>query len=284
MRRKKAHLDRGESIIRVGRFPTSRFTPEKLRRWSVLDYPNARFVAQNCPLTSLRGDRMRSQNFAGINRDWWRNRMRRFVMSLTLSFAGLVLVSSAAHAACTGSQVLFQDNFQSMASNWGSPDDNHSVKNGMMVVSPPVNQTYTYLNSGNIFTDMSACVDVTATAGGPKQSYLWGGLAFWATDVNNQYFFAVAPFGTFSVSRYLNKNFYKVVDWTANAAIKKGLNQVNRLSAVIKGNQATFFVNDTQVATITGQPPQGGGEVGLIANSGPGSRSVFEFANLKVTN
>ncbi len=210
--------------------------------------------------------------------------MRRLMVGLALSFAALVLISSAARAACTGSQVLLQDNFQTMASNWGSADANHSVKNGMFIISSAKNQTYTYLNSGNIFTDMSLCVDLTATTGGPQQSYLWGGVSFWATDVNNQYYFAVAPFGTFSVSRYLNKNFYKVVDWTANAAIKKGLNQVNHLSVVTKGNQATFFVNDTQVGTITGQPPQGGGEIGLAANSGPKSQSVFEFSNLKVTN
>jgi hypothetical protein len=214
----------------------------------------------------------------------YRNRSHRFLVALVLSLAGFALTSSAVHAGCTGSQVLLQDNFQSMASNWGTADDNHSVKNGMMVISPPVNQTYIYLNSGNIFTDMSACVDLTATTGGAKEGYLWGGIGFWATDVNNLYYFAVAPAGTYSVSRYLNNHWYKVVDWTASAAIKKGLNQVNHLSVVTKGNQATFFVNDTQVATINGQPPQGGGEIALCADSGPKSRSVFEFGNLKVTN
>jgi hypothetical protein len=227
----------------------------------------------------------RGRTLAEISRDQaCRNRLRRLLVGFVLSFAGLMLISSAVHAGCTGSQVLLQDNFQSMASNWGAPDDNHSIKNGMMLISPPMSQVYTYLSSGNIFTDMSACVDVTATTGGPKLSYLYAGLAFWATDPNDQYYFAVAPFGTFSVGRYLNKNFYKVVDWTANAAIKKGLNQVNSLSVVTKGNQATFFVNDTQVGTISGQPPQGGGEIGLLVDSGPKSRAVFEFANLKVTN
>lgn len=210
--------------------------------------------------------------------------MRGFLVGLVLSFAGFVLTSSAVHAACTGNQVLFQDNFQSMASNWGTPDDNHSVKNGMMVVSPPVDKINIYLSSGNIFTDMSACIDVTAATGGPKESFLYAGFGFWATDINNLYYFAVAPFGTFSVSRYFNNNFYKVVDWTQSAAIKKGLNQTNSLSVVTKGNQATFFINNTQVATITGQPPQGGGEIGLVTDSGPKSRAVFEFANLKVTN
>jgi hypothetical protein len=227
---------------------------------------------------------MRPQNSAEIDRYQLRNWMSRFMAGLVLAFAGVVLASPALHAACTGSQVLLQDNFQSMASNWGTADDNHSVKNGAMVVTPPVNKIYIYLNSGNIFSDMSACVDVTATTGGPKQNYLYAGLAFWATDVNNVYYFSVAPAGTYSVSRYLNNNYYKVVDWTASATIKKGLNQVNSLSVVTKGSQATFFVNGTQVATINGQPPQGGGEIGLVADSGPGSRAVFQFANLKITN
>jgi hypothetical protein len=255
-----------------------------LRLVGAFDYLDAQLVVQKCPLTDLRGESMRPQHFTRVNREQWNNRMRRYVVSLLVSFAAVVLAAPALHAGCTGSQVLLQDNFQSMASNWGAADDVHSVKNGAMVVSPPANKLYIYLSSGNIFSDFSACVDVTATTSGPKQNYLYAGLAFWATDVNNVYYFSVAPAGTYSVSRYLNNNYFKVVDWTANAAIKKGLNQTNNLSVVTKGNQATLFVNGTQVATINGQPPQGGGEIGLVADSGPASRAVFQFANLKVTN
>jgi hypothetical protein len=203
-----------------------------------------------------------------------------------VAFSILVAMVSAAPIvhACTGNQVLYQDNFQSLASNWGTADNFHSVKNGQLLVTPPLNLVYMYFSSGNIFNDMDACLDVEITTGGPKLSHTFGGIAFWSVDVNNTYYLAIGPTGTYSVARYAANRFFSIVGWTANPAIKTGLNQVNHLRVVTKGNQATLYVNDQQVSVITGQPPQGGSEIGVIAESGPGTRDVWALLNLKITN
>jgi hypothetical protein len=153
-----------------------------------------------------------------------------------------------------------------------------------MVVTPPLNGVYMYFSQGNLFNDMSACVDLTIASGGPKLNYTFGGLAFWSVDVSNTYYLAIGPTGTFSVARYIGGRFISIVGWTSNPAVKTGLNQVNHLRVVTKGTSATLYINDKQVAFINGQPPQGGSEIGLIADSGPRTRDVYQFSNLKVTN
>ena len=50
------------------------------------------------------------------------------------------------------------------------------------------------------------------------------------------------------------------------------------------GVRMADFLDAYPPALIDGQPPQGGSEVGLIVQSGPKTRDVFEFSNLKVTN
>jgi hypothetical protein len=210
--------------------------------------------------------------------------MRRFTICLALSTLAAAIFAAPIVHACTGNQVLLEDNFQTFASNWGTPDDFHSVKNGQMVLSPPLNLINMYFSSGNIFNDMSACVDVAIATGGPKLINTFGGIAFWSVDVNNTYYMGVGPTGTFSVSRYAGGRYFSIVGWSANPAVKSGLNQVNHLRVVTKGTQATLYINDKQVAIINGQPPQGGSEIGLVASSGPRTRDVYQFSNLKVTN
>jgi len=46
----------------------------------------------------------------------------------------------------------------------------------------------------------------------------------------------------------------------------------------------TFYVSGTELRTITGQPPQGGGEIGLVGSSSDKTQSVFQFSKLKVPN
>jgi surface antigen len=51
---------------------------------------------------------------------------------------------------------------------------------------------------------------------------------------------------------------------------------------VTKGAQMTAFINDKQVITMTGQPPLGGGCVGISGSSDLDRQSTWQFSNLRV--
>src|SRR5580693_1926774 len=86
-----------------------------------------------------------------------------------------------------------------------------------------------------------------------------------------------ASIGNNSLIRWLQP-----VGWIENEAINKGIGQVNRLRVVTKGHQATAYINDKQVATFNGQPPHGGGCIGVSGGSPENAQNIWQFANLQV--
>jgi hypothetical protein len=210
--------------------------------------------------------------------------MRSHAIVMAILSIAAVLAAAPIVSACEGNQVLLQDDFKTMASNWGPASDNQAVKDGKMVISPTLNATYVTLDGGYLFTDMDACVDVAITKGGPKLVHTYGGLAFWATSYQNYYELMIGPSGTFGVDRILPGRRVPIMQFATSSAVKSGIGQVNRLRVQTKGNSATLYINGTKLGTINGQPPQGGGEIGITAQAGPKTRDVYEFSNLKITN
>jgi len=211
--------------------------------------------------------------------------MRNRTIATCLGVLLATLCSRAMPArACMGTTVLLQDDFKTMEANWGQPSALISVQNGHLILKPALNTETEALNNGNVFTDMDACVDVMATALGPEMQHSYGGLVFWATDLSNYYEFMVSGTGTYGIFRRLAGRWITVVNFTLNAAVKKGVNQTNQLRVVTKGNQAALYINGTQMTSLSGQPPAGGGEIGLSGAAGTKTQAVWQFSNLKITN
>ncbi len=193
------------------------------------------------------------------------------------------LVISKDVFACKGTQVLYEDNFATLDPAWGTLSPNLSINNGKMIVQPDVNKSFTVINQGNILEDIDVCVNVILAK---SDDPAWGasaGLIFWAKDYSDYYYLLVSGNGWFSVNRWVNQRSLRPVPWRENAVIKKGVGQTNQLRVVTKGNQATVYINDTEVISFTGQPAQGGSFIGLTANSPEKSQDVWEFSDLKVT-
>ncbi len=197
---------------------------------------------------------------------------------------GLTVLSLAKNVlACKGSEVYYEDNFTSLDPAWGEANANLNVANGKLVIQPDVNTSYPIINQANIFEDMDACVNVSLTKSDDPN--YGGGLIFWAKGYDDYYYLLVTGDGWYTVKRWVNKRVLEPVSWRQNSALKKGLGEVNQLRVVTKGNEAKVYINDTEVVTFKGQPPQGGSFVGLTGNSPANAqnKNVWEFSDLKVT-
>jgi glucose/mannose transport system substrate-binding protein len=175
--------------------------------------------------------------------------------------------------------VLYEDDFTNLDPSWGTPGDILSVKDGKLVLKPALNTTQSVLNQSNVFEDADIEVNVILSSGDPVVA---GGLIFWAKDYTNFYCLCIDAKGSFKISHFVTDRWLNPVEWTDSDAINKGVGQVNKLRVVTKGRQATAFVNDKQVITINGQPPQGGGCVGISGGSAQGSQNIWQFASLRV--
>jgi glucose/mannose transport system substrate-binding protein len=178
-----------------------------------------------------------------------------------------------------GGDILYEDDFTNLDPSWGTPGDILSVKDGKLILKPALNTTQSVLNQANVFDDANIEVEVILSSGDPVVA---GGLIFWAKDYSNFYCLCVDANGSFKISHFVTDRWLTPVGWTENDAVNKGIGQVNKLRVVTKGRQATAFVNDKQVIVINGQPPQGGGCVGISGGSAQHSQNTWQFASLRV--
>jgi glucose/mannose transport system substrate-binding protein len=192
-------------------------------------------------------------------------------------FVGLLLVLQI--RAVVAGEILFEDNFTNLDPSWGIPGERLSVEDGKLTLKPAPDTTQSILNQANVFDDADIRVEVILPAG---DASVPGGLIFWAKDHSNFYCLCIDAAGYFKISRYVTDRWLQPVGWSENEAINKGIGQVNKLRVVTKGRQATAYINDKRVATFNGQPPQGGGCVGVSGGSPGNAQNTWQFRNLQV--
>jgi glucose/mannose transport system substrate-binding protein len=176
-------------------------------------------------------------------------------------------------------EVLYQDNFTNLDPSWGIPGERLSVQDGKLTLKPAPDTTQSILNQANVFDDADISVEVILPAG---DSSVPGGLIFWAKDHSNFYCLCIDAAGYFKISRYVTDRWLQPVGWSENEAIIKGIGQVNKLRMVTKGRQATAYINDKQVTIFNGQPPPGGGCIGVSGGSPGNAQNTWQFRNLQV--
>jgi ABC-type phosphate transport system substrate-binding protein len=175
--------------------------------------------------------------------------------------------------------ILYEDDFTNLDPSWGTPGDILSVREGKLVLKPALNTTQSVLDQSNVFDDADIEVQVALSSGDPVVP---AGLIFWAKDYSNFYCFSIDANGSFKISHFVVDRWLVPVGWTESPAINKGIAQPNKLRVVTKGRQATAYINDKEVITINGQPPPGGGCVGISGGSAQDSQNTWEFASLRV--
>ena len=175
--------------------------------------------------------------------------------------------------------ILYEDHFTSLDPSWGTPSERLGVNDGKLTLKPAPNTTQSILNQSNVFEDADISVEVSIPVG---DTNVPGGLIFWAKDHSDFYCLCIDAAGYFKISRYVTDRWLQPVGWTENEAINKGIGQVNTLRVVTKGHQAVAFINDKQVSTFNGQPPQGGGCIGVSGGSPENAQNTWQFGNLRV--
>ena len=174
---------------------------------------------------------------------------------------------------------LFEDQFDELGSSWGNSDD-YEVDNGKFVIHPPAGYNTTSLNKASLYDDVDVCVEFTvpvATSGN------CGAIVFWGDDYENFYSAQVDTGGQVAVWRRQKGKSLSQVPWQRFSAVNTRANAVNALRVVTAGNKAKFFVNGQLVKEFTGQPPQGGWQIGLQACSPSDKVANMQFDNFIVS-
>lgn len=112
--------------------------------------------------------------------------------------------------------------------------------------------------------DVTLSVQAKQISGESTVAY---GVAFRRASKGNYYFFGVDGNGKWIVQKVVNDEGTRLVDFTANAAINSGLDQINTLKVAAKGAHFTFFANGAQLGSID-DSTFGSGKWGLAGEDG----------------
>ena len=172
-------------------------------------------------------------------------------------------------AACKPESAIFYDDFHKPDSGWNLiVSDSQHYDEGQLVLKPNpgwvafVDYLSLRYESVTICAHIKSPPQLKALDGPPS-----GGVVFWVADDANYYLATVSPDGTYTIWRRFGGDFISLVSPTKNEQIKTGTNAVNEVRVVLVDNFGALFINNVKVQEFRGQPPKGGGAVGLLAES-----------------
>jgi hypothetical protein len=174
---------------------------------------------------------------------------------------------------------LFEDTFTGIDPSFGTNLGTAvQVKGGKMIFTLPGGGWERLIYQVGFFADCDMSLTVSSVTGDISSSNN-AGIIFWGIDNTDFYEFVVGADGTSNVYRMSGGRWLNPASIPPSSTVNKGLGASNLLRVVTKGNQATCYINGTQVTAITGMPPAGGGLVGLYTQStaNPATLTVQDF-------
>ncbi len=202
--------------------------------------------------------------------------MKGKLTALVMAMAMVFLAVTAGLAA----KVLFEDKFATLDPSWGVPSANLSAKDGKLIINVDQQLQY-FLNQAIVLpNDLEANYTVAFVKAGVPNS--GSGLIFWAKDQNDFYCLLTNALGRFAVQRLTSGRWLVPVAWSDAPPLKKGEGAENQVKVVTKGNQATIFINDKEVVSFAGQPPEGGSMIGFLVAGAPGGSNSVAFSSFQV--
>lgn len=198
-----------------------------------------------------------------------------FILTITL----LAVVS------CSGGDLPYVETFDS-AGDWRTGSDTYTdgeVRDGVYDLTIKGDDVSRWSPAGKNFANGVYEVEATQVEGPLDNGY--GMLLRADTDKGDFYLFKVSGDGYVWIGRYVDEVEDQTLigkHWFESPAVKKGLNQTNKLRVNAESGNLIFFINDNEVGRVTDHTFKEG-DVGLYAQSlGLGGVRVL-FDNLSVS-
>ena len=197
--------------------------------------------------------------------------------------ATLMLAGVPAYA-CQGSKVLFSDDFRQVDASWGLDSPDVQVEEGKVKVKAQPDISNLLIYKGVLFGDADLCMTVRMPNVVSNSDNTMAGPIFWAKDYDNYYMFMVTPSGYAELTRKVAGKWIDVVPWRQDTSIKRDAGANNVLQVETRGDTITVSINGAKFASVKGQVPDGGGQIGMRAQSEKDQVDTWKFSALKVTD
>ena len=187
-------------------------------------------------------------------------------------------------AACKPETASFYDDFHKPDPGWNfTSGDQIHYADGQLVVTPAPNHNFSPKYLSLRYQNATICAQIKSPPQAKAPGDTVGGVVFWAVDSYNNYYVAqISADGRYSIYRRFAGTWINPVPPTKSEQIKTGTNAVNELRVVLVDNFGALFINNVKVQEFRGQPPEGGGAVGLYAESESSVSDEWRFFDIAV--
>lgn len=194
--------------------------------------------------------------------------MRRLLLlsSLTLTFAGLLALSRAAqgwHFVVSGApgDLLYVAAFDGFLDEWEQAEGRNAAEviDGLGVMQIRVGEAnnMVWAPAALRFADFDLTVQATAVDGPEDDDNGFGVIFRLSDDRRSFYTFMVSSDGYYSVERRVDGQARYLSNWVDSPVVNQGLNAVNTLRVVARGDTFTFYINGRQVQLCVPDNPAG---------------------------
>ncbi|MGB7257227.1 MAG: toll/interleukin-1 receptor domain-containing protein [Pseudolabrys sp.] len=197
--------------------------------------------------------------------------------------------TSTSATRCDETATTFTDDFQSAKTGWthlgqtriGS---NAYYDNGQMVLIASTQNTKWIVAPSHQFTNATICADLKSPAQATDLNATAGGLIFWSRvgNMDDIYTANLYPDGSYAILRKDSGTWSTIVPKSSFAGIHKGLGAQNQIKVMLKDHTATLYINGVKAQEFQGEPPDGGGVVGLFARSERNAQNQWRFLRIAV--
>ncbi len=201
-----------------------------------------------------------------------------------LAAAALFGAAGGPALACQGQKTLFSDQFKQVDASWGLDQPDVAVEEGKVKVKAQPDVSNLLIYKGIVFTDADFCITVRMPSTVANSDSTMAGPIFWAQDYDNYYMFMVTPSGYAEITRKLKGKWLDVIPWRQSNDIRREPGKNNVLEIQTHGDTITTLINGARFEEVRGQVPDGGGQVGMRAQSEKDQVDTWKFSDLRVTD
>jgi hypothetical protein len=149
---------------------------------------------------------------------------------------------------------------------------------------PAKNGLWYALNSSGFYDDVDASVSIRFYAG--NEDIIDAGLVLRYRKTLGSYCILISPLGTYVVGSYEKGTgegleWKAITSWTKHTALRKGLNQINRLRVIIKGNRLRVYLNGVMATSLRDDRFKEG-EIQLAAEASDKSSVEVGYSDLQI--
>src|SRR5262245_40008460 len=169
--------------------------------------------------------------------------------TIGLIVAGAAVAWANVAFACQGSEVLYQDHFDTLDPSWGTYGDELTIENGRMVIRPEPGTVYWQVNDLGMYPEVDVCADVTIRQSVTPDEVL-AGLVFWYVDDDDLYALEIDAAGHASIWKRASGDWRQVVPWADTDLVGSGDGKTQRLRVVTHGLSATAYIDDKKLTDL----------------------------------